>query len=206
MRITARITAMTTLAVLAGVAAQGEEPDRAAERRVTVCMEVPDGSVVAPEAQAIATGMFSSIGVTIDWRHRCTPDGILISLSGHDPAHRGPERLGYALPYEGTHIVIFYDRVEQVRRDLRARVLAHVLVHEITHILQGIDRHSGYGVMKACWDAHDYSIMESKLLPFAPEDIHLIYLGLAQRAAQASSRPAANREIANTAITPPSGH
>jgi hypothetical protein len=31
-------------------------------------------------------------------------------------------------------------------------VLAHVLVHEITHILQGIDRHSESGVMKSPGD------------------------------------------------------
>jgi hypothetical protein len=186
--------AITTLALLAGVAAQGGQPVErtVTERTVTVCMEIHDGSVVVPEAQVIATRMFSDIGVTIHWHHRCLPGDIQISLSGRATANRRPDALGYALPYEGTRIVVFHDRVEQVNRDMRARLLAHVLVHEITHILQGIDRHSSYGVMKAHWDAKDYSVIASRLLPFAPEDIHLIYLGLAQRSTWLKS----NTEIA----------
>ena len=57
--------------------------------------------------------------------------------------------LAYALPFEGTHIVVFYDRVEEcVRADLFPTLLAYVLVHEITHILQEITRHSATGIMK----------------------------------------------------------
>jgi len=96
-----------------------------------------------------------------------------------------------------AHIVIFYDRVQQAAHpDLIPCLLAHVLVHEITHILQGFSRHSDQGVMKASWDGSDYSAMAWKPLAFAREDIDLIHLGLAARAARAAlPRLAANAEI-----------
>lgn len=60
-------------------------------------------------------------------------------------------------------------------------VLAHVLVHEITHILEGIDRHSESGVMKAQWTVEDYRAMADKPLPFAAIDVDLIQRGLASQ-------------------------
>ena len=181
-----KITAMTMLAAMAGVMAQAGGAGQAADKRVTVCVESGVGLGVVLRAQQTASKMFAWIGVTIDWRRHCPAQGILISLSDHTPAERLPHALAYALPYEGTHIVIFYDRVHRaVEPDLLPCLLAHVLVHEITHILQGIGRHSGQGVMKANWDGPDHLAMRGKPLAFAPEDIDLIYLGLAGRAAQA---------------------
>jgi hypothetical protein len=49
-------------------------------------------------------------------------------------------------------------------------VLAHAMTHEITHLLQGIARHSGIGVMKAHWESKDFDLMVQHPLPFAPED------------------------------------
>jgi len=71
-----------------------------------------------------------------------------------------------------------------------------VLVHEITHILQGVDRHSAQGVMKAQWDDNDYSAMAWKPLPFSPIDVELINRGLATRVARTSARLAQNMETA----------
>ena len=83
--------------------------------------------------------------------------------------------------YEGVHITVFWDRVERLSRFAPPTfVLTHVLVHEITHILQGIDRHSESGVMKARWTPEDYYAMAIKPLPFTPEDVQLIQLGLAR--------------------------
>jgi hypothetical protein len=42
-------------------------------------------------------------------------------------------------------------------------------VHEITHVLEGIDRHSATGIMKDRWDDNDYAEMRRKPLRFAPE-------------------------------------
>jgi hypothetical protein len=72
------------------------------------------------------------------------------------PANRKSGELAHTSPYEGTHIVIFYDCVRKVRPKKFSVVLAHVMVHEVTHILQGICRHSASGVMKAQWDEEDF--------------------------------------------------
>jgi hypothetical protein len=60
-------------------------------------------------------------------------------------------------------------------------VLAHVLAHEIAHILQGCSRHSVSGLMKARWNADDFTAISRNELRFAPEDIELIYLGVGRR-------------------------
>jgi hypothetical protein len=60
-------------------------------------------------------------------------------------------------------------------------LLAHVLVHEITHILQGVTRHSAEGVMKAQWTQEDLSSMLRKSLEFTSLDVDLIHDGMAVR-------------------------
>lgn len=182
-----KITTMTALAVITAAAAQASEPGPAGERSVTVCMESDPAVdlIVTSRSEKIASNMFSSVGVTVDWRSNCPADGIRISLANQSPAKRMPNAFAYALPYEGTHIVIFYDRVKDLSQpSRRPSLLAHVLVHEITHILQGIPRHSDQGVMKANWDGSDYSAMSWKPLAFTPEDIVLIHNGMTTRAAQ----------------------
>ena len=67
-------------------------------------------------------------------------------------------------------------------------LLGHVLAHEITHVLQGINRHSDGGVMKAEWDAADFEQMRSRTLPFTETDVILIERGLIARDAANSSR------------------
>ena len=57
--------------------------------------------------------------------------------------------LALASTYEGTHIVIFYDCVLEIRPNKVAALLAYVMVHEVNHILQGTCRQSESGVMKA---------------------------------------------------------
>jgi hypothetical protein len=60
------------------------------------------------------------------------------------------------------------------------------LVHEITHILEGLDCHSGEGVMKAHWTKEDHGSMIRKPLPFTREDIDLIHVAMAARAPHAA--------------------
>ena len=93
-----------------------------------------------------------------------------------------PGALAFARPYEGVHIDVFYDRVRAATEpELTPNVLAHVLVHEITHILQGTCRHSDTGVMKARWNHEDYMEMRLNPLSFTEEDVQLIRAGLAGR-------------------------
>jgi hypothetical protein len=58
------------------------------------------------------------------------------------------------------------------------------MAHEITHVLQGIVRHSVSGVMKAFWDESDYSQMAWKPLAFTEYDVLLIQRAMDGRAAK----------------------
>jgi hypothetical protein len=161
-----------------------------AERNVTVYVNNDLNTRGAlPQAQERAAKMFAEAGVRIDWRIG-RPSGaqperepaIVIRLAKQTPADYLPGALAFAKVYEGVHITVFWDRIEcQPRFAPPTFVLAHVLVHEITHILQGIDRHSESGVMKSRWTSEDYHAMAIKPLRFTPLDVELIQLGLARR-------------------------
>jgi hypothetical protein len=53
--------------------------------------------------------------------------------------------------------------------------------NEITHVLQGMTRHSETGIMKAHWDDRDLRKISSKGLAFTPYDVLLIHQGMAAR-------------------------
>jgi hypothetical protein len=76
-----------------------------------------------------------------------------------------------------------------------------VLVHEITHVLQGIEhqRHSEDGVMKARWTADDLYQMSYRPLHFDPFDVELIRRGLANRDRATISAHLGNRGVAELA-------
>ncbi len=58
--------------------------------------------------------------------------------------------------------------------------LGHVLTHEITHVLQGVARHSQEGVMKAQWTPKDRTEMRKRPQPFTPYDAKLIQDAMAK--------------------------
>jgi hypothetical protein len=177
-----RLRAVAAIAVVIGTSAQAaREPDQ----HVTVYLRdnpsVPDP--VKSIAKVLASEMFAGIGVRIDWHSgqpsASSPHGaIAIELVTETPGTFLPGAFAYALPYEGVHIQVFYDRIKH--KPAPAEVLAHVMVHEITHILQGISRHSDSGVMKANWSGEDFQQMRYKPLSFTEEDVVLTHRGLAR--------------------------
>ena len=147
-------------------------------------------------AEALASRIFASADVRIAW-HGLAPSGwkgqnrvIIIQLELDTPASYHTGALGHALPYEGVHISIFYSRIRQMdQQDLEATLLAHAIVHEMTHLLQGIARHSATGVMKAHWDSHDYLEMKRHFLALTPEDIQMIRNAAKHPAVMAAKTP-----------------
>jgi hypothetical protein len=185
-----KIAAMTLMAALMAMAAEPKQP----QQELTVYLRDNAAVPITVRAKALelANQMFATIGVRLGWRSGEPPRTsstrpIGIELVAHTPVDLLPGALAYARPYEGVHIRVFYDRVERVVPGLSSVVLAHVLVHETTHILEGIYRHSDSGVMKAAWTKQDHLQMQVEALSFAPEDIKLIRLGVAARLA---GRPA----------------
>lgn len=181
-----KISAMVTIAGMLGVSAGAGQVAPELERRVTVCMNMGNNADVYT-ARVKAGKLFQTIGVKIDWQTngRSCPvasGAIAISLIDKTPKDRPQSALAYARPFEGTHIVVFYERVRD-RAELAQLpcLLAYVLVHEITHMLQGIERHSESGIMKARWGRREYSEMQRGILGFAKNDVESIYHGLAWR-------------------------
>jgi hypothetical protein len=179
-------TLATILAVAAATAWAGEKGAKPG-KMVTVCVEPSGDGVNIRSAQAMASKHFAKIGVIIGWHELrdCVDDrnSLQITLSYDTPQNRLPGSLAYALPYEGRHIVVFYDRLQQSDPNLVSRLLAYTLAHEITHILEGITRHSRRGIMKAHWDREDRFQIGLGNLEFAAEDVDLIYRGLVRRIA-----------------------
>ena len=74
-------------------------------------------------------------------------------------------------------------------------LLAHVLVHEITHTLQGVVRHSASGIVKAQWDAADLFEMVRQPLRFTEVDVALIRRGLEARQSSDSCESVESKEV-----------
>lgn len=183
------ICAMAMAVVAAAGDAAGESaPER--ERVVAVCVHQGNtGNHVVVPAQKLASRIFAEIGVRVEWHSRgtCPPSVSVIQISFSEQTPKLlPDALAYAHPYGANHIVVFSDRVGS--RPV-PQLLAYVLVHEITHILQGINRHSASGVMKASWDTGDYFEMARGRLRLSQFDIEMIYAGMDKRAAQRARAP-----------------
>ncbi len=194
-----KIILAITLAATANANARPSSLVRAPEHKVVVCIEQAGEARYLPNAEIMASKMFATIGVKLDWHylHSCPkPDAIQIGLSLGASVSEHPGALAYAAPYqsdESLRIIVFYDRVRRSGGGTPGNiVLAHVLVHEITHILEGVAWHSESGVMKARWDSKDYMRMAWSSLPFSEGDIQLIQAGLARTLALTSQELAPN--------------
>ena len=175
-----KITGVTMMAAVAVTSVwAGAVP--VVDQQVMVCMANMDIQL-ENRTKAVASDIFAGIGVKILWHspRNCPSEAILITFSNDTPPSLFPGALAYALPYEGTHIVVFDDRVTKKRGNVSI-LLGHVIAHEVTHILQGVARHSESGVMKANWTGADYQQMTREPLQFTDDDVMLIHSGLKAR-------------------------
>ena len=90
-----------------------------------------------------------------------------------------PGALAYAQPFASgiPVITVLYDRLQSTvaaRPRLEQTVLAHVLAHEIGHILSDSERHAETGMMKAHWSPGDVDQMATRPLSFTAVDKELI--------------------------------
>ena len=131
-------------------------------------------------AQHTVSRIYAELGLRVKWSNDATTR-IWIEFDEHAPAFCSPGALGYARAHgsEGSRIHILLDRVRQLA-DNRwdGSVLGHVMAHELGHVLEGVERHSQSGLMKARWNGHELAIMQSSLLSFDAADVDLIHAGL----------------------------
>jgi len=190
---------MKTAAVMVTLAAMAVPGILAgAENKREVVVYRTSNSAVPYQIEAAAldqtSKMFGDVGVTLLWRFgkpsRPEAGSIAIEIVTGTPAAFMPGSLAYAFPYEGIHIRILWDRIRDYATP--REVLAHVMVHEITHILQGEARHSEEGIMKAHWGPDDLSAMAKKPLSFMALDVDMIYKGIDNRRALAADKSGAS--------------
>jgi hypothetical protein len=177
-----KILVMVTLAA-GGVkawAAGGGAP----ERKVAVCIGQGLNAPEVYRARLKASEMYEEIGVRIEWHPngrdcRLASGAMEISFSYDTPANQFGKALAYSLPCDGTHVVVFYDRLKHL---VEPSKVSDLLAHEIAHILEGTGIYAASGVMKAVWDSDDCFSMSPKHLAFTEEDVVLIHDGLDLRA------------------------
>lgn len=170
---------------------------RAADETV-ISVQLTGGPEVATPpanwAKSQAGEIFRAAGVRLEWcesakKCRHWGDRIVLTLESRAPFTLPYYALAAAQVFEGRNIRIYLDRVNRLaNRSLLPRLLAHVIAHEIGHMLQACDRHSETGVMKARWSDSDYQTMTMKPLRFEDRDIDLIRLGVAKRQGLIASR------------------
>jgi hypothetical protein len=142
-------------------------------------------------ARLVAAGILAPAGVDLQWNRKspvmpCSRPSIVIGFTENTPAKLLPGAMAYALPYAGggTRITLFLDRMaplfKLVNGSQAGILLGHVLAHEITHILQGIGRHSASGLMKARFSGSDFQQMLIRPMPLTPDDKRLIQQALSR--------------------------
>ena len=187
-----KITAAVTIAMAAGFTGQAKA---SGEHPRTVIVYIVNEYVAGKQltlAKDQSAKMFAQIGISIQWRSgvSCSlpHDAMVVEIMEQASQKRCAGALACAKPFEGVHISVFYDRIRTTVPDRTVSpLLAHVLVHEITHILQGVDRHSETGIMKARWDVNDFEPMAHKHLNFCRGDVLLIERGFDARESRAAT-------------------
>jgi hypothetical protein len=159
--------------------------------RAHLQFKAPDTGTIRPLAEYLAARMFAKIGVRLEWiaeEHsgKFPVPAIVIEAISPAPPTAMPGVLGYAELCHGGRVTVFLDRIEQTKYP--AFVLAHVIVHELAHMVQGINRHSDAGIMKPHWTGRELLDMRSRPFPFSHEDVVLIYDGLSRNGDASADR------------------
>ena len=127
------------------------------------------------------TAIYASAGIQVRWHdgpQSATPARrFIVKIIPHPIAsvERQPHVMGAALrDVGGTLVYVFYGRVEGFARARRVRnstMLAHVIAHEVGHLLLPKGWHAQQGLMRATWDTAHISNAVHGTLTFTSEEI-----------------------------------
>jgi hypothetical protein len=191
-----RTTAWTVGAVLSGVMAVSAQDVLKAETTLMVRVQVTDYAKVSAKelatAEAQATAAYRIAGLDLIWSSApwgasgnrvLQPIDVHVVIVPRDMAEKkcrdeglGDGVLGIAISgateARGRIAYIFYDRIERTavaQQTPVARGLAHVMAHEVGHLLIGTDSHSDEGLMQPNWNPH-----VSRMETFTPSQMQQI--------------------------------
>jgi hypothetical protein len=187
--------------LVAGIAMTASAADTKAQQPEKLTVYLTDQASVDPcvktNAKTLAQQIFKRYGIVLRWKDG-RPGPRFDGSIGIELTHNAPSlnlatahALAHAKLNEGVSIAVFWDRIRYKHN--ATAVLAHVFVHEITHLLQGVPRHSETGIMKGNWNRVDFAAMApaetpgTQPLQFEAEDLELIREGLANRKVRAAA-------------------
>jgi hypothetical protein len=137
-------------------------------------------SEVMVRAQAEAARIFAELGVDLLWANAtigtpASPPRITVVVA--PIAVRGAMRraLGTAIATESTAGHRAYAYVDRVRLFAKrtsldlAKVLGHVIAHEMGHLLLGHNRHALSGIMRDQWKQPEINLLEARRLTFTDD-------------------------------------
>jgi len=162
----------------------GKSGGSGSESTVITCMAAGRETANLSRARAIASEIFSRIGVSLEWRDReeagTEPCAIVITLREDTPRSERPGAIAFTWPYQETaNVVVYFDRVRETGwPSLTAPLLAHVFADEIGHVLQSMKRLSATSIMKPRCEYRDYLDSAHQPLEFDFADAALIRMGL----------------------------
>jgi hypothetical protein len=183
------------LSVIMGPRARADAGD-GSKSGGAIVVHVKQDNVPVPlvrRAEAVAVEVFAKIGVALVFRtgpeNKGGGERVHIELQFHDrvPQNLHPGAMAYATPFaaSGTRIHVFCERALNRVFDGGTGVhLGYVIAHEIGHVVEGGNRHSAEGVMKAQWVTADFRQMVAGTLRFDATDTELIQASLTKQVAR----------------------
>ena len=146
-----------TIAILLRWSAPAYAADASAPRRLPVI--VCDFAGVTPSvlsaAEAVASAVYRSAGVAIEWAESgciAGPPGLYVNLVSIDSGdvHLAELTVGFA-ESGGLTATVLYNRIERLARHHHKKpqiVLGYVMAHELGHLLLPPNSHSATGIMR----------------------------------------------------------
>ena len=185
---------------------QDSEPTLKMKLYIYNYAHVPNSTL--SRAQRELSEIFEAMLVRIDWVDSSTgPENpqtdsiysLMIFILGPsgEASVRNNIALGFSAPNgvgsQGPAAYVIYPRIENFVRthdsaNQRSRrlgqVLAHVIAHEIGHVLLSTFSHSPAGIMRASWQMDEYNLLVTGQLRFTADQAELIRGELTRRSRQ----------------------
>jgi hypothetical protein len=161
---------MTTMVTLVRPASA-----QAASLQIHIQDRVGLSAAALHDVEANVTSIFRHAGVTTVWTGGPQFSIIIVSADIAAQMHQSPEgeRMGFA-PRGGSHVAyVIETRIKWAAVTYRAdktAVMAAAIAHELGHLLLPPHAHGPVGIMRADWNATDFSRASAGQLLFRPDE------------------------------------
>lgn len=129
---------------------------------------------------------FAPVGIRISWVDGkpknigppAAPVVVYVQFIRRSFQYHRPGVLADATPFAPgvKTITVICERVQAITNshDRVPRIVAHILAHEIGHVLLATDQHDEIGLMKGTWDREEFDAMKTNSLGLTSSDLELV--------------------------------